>query len=244
MNFERFRYELQLMGKRVILTPIVVMLGFAVFAELLRYLHVLPARFLSAGLEMILPLMAGVVVATITSQDPAIELQLTMPRKYHLTALGRLAIIAAWTACIALLSSGIITALNLGYMPEPLHAWFAPFQFLIGQLTWLATLLWFVAVGLCLAMLTRSRAASAALLSGIWIVETLFKDLFAGTDWLRPLFLFPTTLFALKGPLPQNLFDLWLTNRIEVIGTALVLLPLGWLLLRNPERLLKGSSEE
>jgi len=29
-----------------------------------------------------------------------------------------------------------------------------------------------------------------------------------------------------------------------VIGTALVLLPIGWLLLRNPEGLLKGSSEE
>jgi len=55
MNFERFRYELQLMGKRVILTPIVVMVCFALFAELLRYLHVIPARFLSAGLEMILP---------------------------------------------------------------------------------------------------------------------------------------------------------------------------------------------
>src|SRR3954449_9971786 len=51
MNFERFRYELQLMGKRVILTPIVVMVCFALFAELLRYLHVIPARFLSAGLE-------------------------------------------------------------------------------------------------------------------------------------------------------------------------------------------------
>lgn len=244
MNFERFRYELQLMGKRVILTPIVVMVCFALFAELLHYLHVIPARFLSAGLEMILPLMAGVVVATITSQDPAIELQLTLPKKYHLTAMGRLTIIAAWTVCIALLSSIIITALNLGYMPEHLPTWLAPFQFLIGQLTWFATLLWFVAVGLCLAILTRSRAASAALLSGVWIVETLFKDFFASTDWLRPVFLFPTTLLGLTGPIPQNLFDSWLTNRIEVIGTALLLLPIGWLLLRNPEGLLKGSSEE
>jgi hypothetical protein len=244
MNFERFRYELQLMGKRVILTPIVVMVCFALFAELLRYLHVIPARFLSAGLEMILPLMAGVVVATITSQDPAIELQLTLPKKYHLTAMGRLTIITVWAACVALLSSSIITLLNLGYVPQPSHAWIAPLQFLTGQLTWVGPLLWFVAVGLCLAILTRSRAASAALLSGVWIVETLFKNFFAGTDWLRPVFLFPTTLLGLTGPIPQNLFDSWLTNRIEVIGTALVLLPIGWLLLRNPEGLLKGSSEE
>jgi hypothetical protein len=70
----------------------------------------------------------------------------------------------------------------------------------------------------------------------VWIVETVLKDLFASTDWLRPVFLFPTTLK------PDITF--WLTNRIEVLVTALILLPLGWLLLRHPEGLLKGSSEE
>jgi hypothetical protein len=245
MNLDRLHYELRLMGRRVILTPILVMVGFGVFAVLLTYLHVIPARFLSAGLEMILPLMAGVVVATITSQDPAIELQLTLPKKYHLTAMGRLILITAWAAVIALLSGIVIAVLNLAYMPQTSHPLSAPWQFLIGQLTWIAPLLWFVAFGLCLAMLIRSRAASAALLSGIWIAETLFKNYFAETTWLRPVFLFPTTLEALGGgPLPQSIYSAWLTNRCEVIGTALLLLPLGWLLLRNPEGLLKGSSEE
>src|SRR5579859_621909 len=104
MNLDRLRYEIRLMGRRVILTPILVMVGFGVFAVLLTYLHVIPARFLAAGLEMILPLMAGVVVATITSQDPAIELQLTVPKKYSVTAMGRLILITAWAAFIALLS--------------------------------------------------------------------------------------------------------------------------------------------
>lgn len=49
MFFDRFRYELQLMGKRVILTPLLVMVGFALFAGLLHYLKVEPARILSAS---------------------------------------------------------------------------------------------------------------------------------------------------------------------------------------------------
>jgi hypothetical protein len=181
MNLDRFRYELKLMGKRVILTPILVMLGFAFFALLLYYLKIDPDRFLSAGLEMILPLMAGVVVATITTSDPALELHLTLPKKYHLTAMRRLTMIAVWIAIVALLSSVVLLVLHLAYIPQDTPAFSAPVQFLIGQLTWVATLLWFVAVGLCLALVTRSRTASAAILSGIWIVETIFKDIFAST---------------------------------------------------------------
>ncbi len=36
----------------------------------------------------------------------------------------------------------------------------------------------------------------------------------------------------------------WLFTRIEIVGTGMVLLLLGWLLLRYPEGLLKGASEE
>jgi hypothetical protein len=244
MSLDRFRYELQLLGNRVILTPILVMVGFAGLAELLHHLHTNPARTLSGSLEIILPLAASVIVATITSQDPAIELQLTVPEKYAKTAPGRLAIIATWTICIALLSSICIFALKFAYVPQPSQSLSAPSQFLIGQLTWLAPLLWLVAVGLCLALLLHSRSASGALLGGIWIAEIIFKDYIAATDWLHPVFLFPTTLLPLVGPIPQAIFNSWLANRFELIGTALVLLLLGWLLLRNPEGLLRTSSEE
>src|SRR5437764_12628706 len=67
MFLERLYYEVKLMGKRIILTPVLVMVGFALLAGLLHFLKVAPARALSAGLEMILPLMAGVVTAAITS---------------------------------------------------------------------------------------------------------------------------------------------------------------------------------
>lgn len=244
MFSDRFWYELKLMGRKVTLTPILVMVGFAAIAVLLHYLKVDPSRTLSAALEMILPLVAGVVISAVTSQDQAIELQLTVPRKYHLTVMRRLAIILGWTAIVTLLSSIIIALLNLGFIPQDTPAWTNPLPFLVGQLTWIATLLWYVAAGLVLGLLTRSRAASAALLCGIWIVEIVFKDLFAVSAWLKPVFLFPTTLLALGGPLPQALFTTWLDNRLEVLATGLVLLPIGWLLLLSPERLLKGSSEE
>jgi hypothetical protein len=241
---DRFRYEILLLGKRSILTPILAMLGFALLAVLLYHLHTNPARSLSAGLEMILPLATGILVATITSQDPAIELQLTMPKKYALTALGRLAIIVGWTICIAVLSSISIFVFKLTYVPQPSSTASSLTLFLIAQLIWLAPLLWFTAMGLCLALLLRSRSASGALLGGIWIAEIIFKDNIAATSWLHPVFLFPTTLLSLVGFIPQDLFNLWLTNRLELIGTALVLLLIGWLLLRNPEGLLKTSSEE
>ena len=104
--------------------------GFAAFAGLLAYLHVMPARFLSGGLEMILPLSAGVIVATVISHDPAVELQLTMPRKYDVTGIRRLGLIAAWTAIIAVLSSFIISLLQLTFEPAQLKSWSAPLQLL------------------------------------------------------------------------------------------------------------------
>jgi hypothetical protein len=243
MSIDRLRYEIHLMGRKVILTPVLVMLGFALFAVLLAYLKVWPDRFLSAGVEMMLPITAAVVVATIVVQDPMLELLLTTPRQYAALSLLRIGLIVAWTACVALLSELILTSAGLGYMTR-LAGQTPVLQFLIAQLTWLAPLLWCIGIGLCLALLLHSRTASGALLGGIWILETIYKDFFYLTTWLRPVFLFPTTLWALNTPLPWTQFMPWLDNRFEVLGTGLLALLLCWLLLRQPERLLKGSSEE
>ena len=245
MSLDRLRYEFRLMGGKVLWTPVLVMLGFALFALLLIRIHTSPGRFLAASLEMSLPLAAGVVVATVISQDAAIELQLTLPRKYHLTAMLRLLLIVGWTICIAVVSDRVLAALKFEYMPAQMQSWVTPFQYLTLQLVWFAPLLWFVGFGLCLALLLRSRTASGALLGGIWIMEIIFKDYLALTPWLRPVLLFPTTLIFYPQPIIlQDIFDLWFANHFQVLLTALVLLPLGWLLLRNPEGLLKGSSEE
>jgi hypothetical protein len=47
MSFDRLRYELRLMGKKVLLPPFLVMLCFAAFALLLHFLKVVPSRFLT-----------------------------------------------------------------------------------------------------------------------------------------------------------------------------------------------------
>lgn len=246
MSFDRFRYEIQLMGKKVLLTPILVMVGFALFAVLLHYLKVLPQRFLLAGIEMILPIAVGVMVGNVALQDPALELQLTMPHQYDRTAIQRLLLILGWTACIAFLSSLFLSLLDLAYMPDLLKTWSPLAAFLLMQLAWLAPLLWCAGVGLCIALVTRSWTGSAALLGGIWIVEIIFKDYIALTPWLRPLLLFPTTLLLFSVPgISQADFTLyWLNTRFEVLATGLVLLPLGWLLLHNTEGLLKGANAE
>ncbi len=244
MSLIRLRYELQLMGKRVILTPIVVMLAYTLIALYMHYRSIDPARFLASSLEIILPLAAAIIVTTITSQDPAIELQLTVPKKYSTTVIGRLVLIAFWTLCIALISGITFSALHLGFIPQQPQPFVAPIAILVAQLVWFAPLLWLVGIGLCLAMLTHNRAASTAVLCGIWLLEIIFKDYLATTGWLHPVFLFPTTLLSLAGTIPQQYYNLWLSSRFEVLGVALVFVCIGWLLLHSPEGLLKASSEE
>ena len=248
MSFERFRYELQIVGKWVLLIPLLVMGCFALLAAILTILHVdhlRIAQVLTASLEMILPLVAGLLVATVVSHDPTIELQLTLSSKYRseakrsayqFTALLRIGLIVVWIACVALFSSVFMYHLKYWRIPVQLSTWHVLPQFLIGQLTWIAPLLWFVAVGFCLALLIRSRSASAAILGGIWIVEAIFYGYFALIDWLKPIFLFPTTL--------APGINFWLPNRLELLGIALAFLVTGWLLLYNTEALLQGASGE
>ena len=236
MLFARLRYELQLMGWGVVLAPVITMVAFALLTAIFHLLGADPARMLVGGLEMLLPLIAGVVVATIASQDRVIEVQLTLPRSYALTVLRRIALIVLWTACIALILTGIFTLLKVNALPAQFHSWSGIVQAFAAQLVWISPLLWFTTSGLLLALLLRSRAASNGLLCGIWIVEILARSYFVTTSWLWPFYLFTTTL--------TPYVDFWLLNRVEVIGTALLVFVLGGLLLRHPEGLLKAAGEE
>ena len=185
---------------------------------------------------MVLPLSAGLLTASIVSYDTAIELQMTMPKTYRMTAFVRLSLIIVWTSCIALFSSVFMYHLRFWRVPSQVETWKVLPQFLIGQLTWIAPLFWLVGVGFSLALFIRSRSASSALLGGIWMIEAIFYGYFAIIDWLKPLFLFPTTLA------PGISF--WLSNRIELLITAFVLLLLDWFMLRNTEILLQGIAIE
>lgn len=239
MSQDRFWYEIRIMGRWVILIPPLIILTFALLGAILMIMqvgHLRISQVLTASLEMVLPLAAGLLTTTIISYDAAIELQITMPKTYRLTAFVRLSLIIAWTSCLALFSSVLIYHLRFWRVPSQVETWKVLPQFLIGQLTWIAPLFWFVSVGFSLALLIRSRSASSALLGGIWMIEAIFYGYFAIIDWLKPLFLFPTTLA------PGISF--WLSNRIELLITASVLLLLDWFILQNTEKLLQGTVVE
>jgi hypothetical protein len=239
MFFDRMYYELRLMGKQVIATPVCILLVSILLIGILRLSQTKMIAVFSACLEMFLPLAAGVFVVMLCGHDSAVELQLTLPTPYRRTVFSRSGLIVGWTALVALISSGIISSFRLAKVLPFELAWPPLLQWLTGQLLWLAPLLWFVAIGLFLALLLRSRVASIALLGGIWVTENIMYGLLIGTTWLHPVFLFATTLTPLA-----TLSSFWLTNRSELIGTALLFLLIGWFQLHDTEALLQKPGGE
>src|SRR5215469_13949039 len=186
---DRIWYELRILGRWVILVPPFIVLTFAFLGVVLTVMHVSHLRVsqvVTASLEMILPLTAGLFTTTMVSYDSAIELQITMPTTYRLTAFLRLGLIIVWISCLALISGVFVYHLRFWRLPSQVENWEVLPQFLIGQLTWIAPLFWFVGVGFSLALLIRSRSASSALLGGIWMLEAIFYGYFVFRDWLKP----------------------------------------------------------
>ncbi|QIN84526.1 hypothetical protein GBA63_19160 [Rubrobacter tropicus] len=223
------RYELRLLGRFGLATPVLALLLFGGMALLMAFLGANDgqvARVLVAALELGLPLAAGVIAATIVNDDPAIGLQLSLKTRYPRTLVRRLVVLTLWTALIAFLwtSSLHLSGLWEFWVPEP---------FLVGQLVWLSPLLWFVAAGALLALLLGGRATSGAIIGGLWAFENLMRGLFLTKEWLRPEFLFATTYAAGA--------DFWLTNRLALISTALVMGAVVWVLSSRIESLAKGG---
>jgi|SRR5215469_9872069 len=236
MLLDRLSYEIRLLGRPVLLTPCLIMLVGGLLAIVLHLGHTKMIGLFTACLEMFLPLAAGIFVATLCGYDPAIELQLTLPARYRRTILYRLAIIGIWTACVAIIASLILEWARLEKALPLTSTSPMVLQWGTAQLTWLAPLLWFVAIGLFLALLLRSRAASSALLGGIWVAENLMYGLLIGTPWLHPVFLFATTLTP-----PSALSTFWFANRIELLATALLFLLISWFQLHQTETFLQKT---
>lgn len=229
----RWRYELKLIGKRTIFTPIIVMTLCGLLSFLMQNAQ---QRILSAGMEMLLPLSLGLTVAWIVSSDHGLELQLTMPSSYNRTLLRRLVLTSIPACCVALISSTIIFVAGLSNMPHPSSSLSTGLKFLTSQLVWFPSLLWYLAAGVGTAIAFRSHAASTASLAGFWLIQVLFKNVFVLTPVLVTIFLFPTTLF------PQVDFHQWLSNRFLVLATATILCIVDWILLLRPLRLLKDGA--
>ncbi len=222
------RYELRLLGGLGLATPALALLLFGGMALLMGFLGAngaQVARVLVAALELGLPLAAGVVAATVAADDPAVDLQLALKTRYRGTLARRLVVLALWTALIAFLWTSALHTTGLWelWVPEPFFA---------GQLVWLSPLLWFVAAGALLS-LTLGRTTGGAILGGLWAFENLFRGSFLTEEWLRPEFLFATTYAAGA--------DFWLTNRLALISTALLMGVVVWALSSRTESFARGG---
>ena len=214
-------YEMRVLGPLALGLPPLVLAGFGSVLGLMLYLHAprdALAQMTTVALEAGLPLAAGVAATAVTLQEPAIELHLTLPTPYRLTLLRRLALLLGWTALIEV-------AVTLALAASAPWALLKPGP--VGVLMWLAPSLWLAAVGALLALLLRSWSAGGALLGGLWVTQPVLHGYFAATGWLRPWFLFATSYDATA--------PFWLTNRVEVIITALAVIVGLWAYLRAVE---------
>src|SRR5690349_1515876 len=117
MLLDRLRYEAKLLWKQIFLLPIVTVILFTLFVYLQTILHEDPARTLLSEVEVFLPLVAGMTVATFTLQEPALELHMTVPHTYRQTSFLRLSMLIVSTAIISCVFISILTILGYWYLP-------------------------------------------------------------------------------------------------------------------------------
>lgn len=221
------RYEARILGPVLFLVPLALGVFFAGMAGILlvgNVVHSFIAPVLIAALEACLPLAAAIVLSTVAVQDASLELLLTMSAAYRWIVFLRFGLILGWTLLVELLATLALYA----FLP-----WVPAESLAAGQLTWLAPLLWLASAAILLALVLRSRASSGAILGCIWILQLTFHGYFAQQSWTRPWFLF-ATLFTPGDPF-------WLTNRLELMAFALLLLAAAWWFLRSPERRFFGE---
>lgn len=224
---DHLRYEVRILGPVLFLVPLALTVMFVGLTVLCFIGNVVPgfiASLLIAALEACLPLSAGFVLSTVAIQDSALELLLTMPAAYRWIAFLRFVLILLWTLLVELLATFALYT----FLP-----WIPVKPLLAGQLTWLAPSLWLAATGILCSLVLRSRASCGALLGCIWIFQITFHSYFAQNGWTQPWFLF-ATLYTPGAPF-------WLTNRLELMATAVVLLGVSWWFLGNPERRFFGE---
>lgn len=229
-SYQWLPYEMRRVGKAGLVLPVVVMLGvvgIAVAMALTGSGPDLVALRLTSGLEYYLPFVAGLAVAFVVSDEPALDLHLTLETRYPTTVLRRLALVVGWSVAVAILWASTLRVLGM-------FAWSGPF--LVLQLGWLAPLLWYVSLGVLLSLQLRSRVASGAILAGVWLAATSLGGLLTNNDFLS-LFSLSMTTYGL----PFLGWETWLNNRIVLIAMSLAMALWSVRVLRNNETLVRGG---
>jgi hypothetical protein len=228
--FDRWWHETRRVGRAMLLASClaagVLAAGAALSAPTGPASAVAPAMLYAV--EMAMPLVAGVTAACVVGRDPAVELHLTLPAGYRGTLMRR------WTVAMtasALPAAAICAALMAsGWWAR----WPRTHGVLLGQLTWGSPLACLSGLGLLAAAVLRSPGAAATVVLTPWLLEQLLPDQVGAHRWSRMLYLFATT--------GGNGAE-WMTNRLILLATAVVLAAAAWLLLGRGARLLGGDSE-
>ena len=196
----------------------------ALFALLVALVHgnPSPADTAAAFLGVVLPLLAGVLAASLVVDDPALELLLAAPRAPWRTLLERLALLLAVVAASAIAYQILLVALavdlsSLGGLTA-------------RQLVWLVPSLAVMGLGSVAGLGFGQGTMGALAVSLLWIVELLLRGQMLASPWARHLFLFTGALYPGWPYLAAN----WLC----LLGAAAALVLAASLMLRRQERYL------
>jgi pimeloyl-ACP methyl ester carboxylesterase len=171
-------------------------------------------------IETIVPLLAGVQAAFLFSpeEEPGLEVMLACPRPITWTIVERLLWLLALQGGVALIGS-VVLGTQDGESAGVVIA------------RWLAPLLFFTGLGLCLTIMSRQIIFSVGLTVLLWCGLMLASEYITQAwPWLWPL-----SVYA-----QPELADFWL-NRLWVMLCGLALMRLAAVdLVRDPERVLAG----
>ncbi|GAA3758446.1 hypothetical protein GCM10022225_49780 [Plantactinospora mayteni] len=180
---------------------------------------------LLTGLEALLPLAVAMTAVTLVARDGCRELQLALPTRYAHTLGRRLGVLALAAALSALVYSAGLGLTGWWTGPDPLAS----------PLVWAPPTIWLAALAVLLAVLGRSVVVATSAVAGLWLCEQIFAAMLVGHDWTRPFFLFTTSRVGTG--------EGWLTNRLVLTLTGLLLVAVVALLLRRPHLLLSEEEE-
>ncbi|MET7401136.1 hypothetical protein ABZS66_47415 [Dactylosporangium sp. NPDC005572] len=228
MNLQLWRHEVRRAGRVAWIAPPVTAAGVVLLAVVDRSDGAAgrdALRNLFAALELALPLIAGVLAASLVGRDPAAELLLTTPVRYRTVLLRRLTVIVGWTAATALAAAAVLI---------PAGRWeHGP---VAGQLVWLAPTLWLAAAGWLAAAVLRSPGAAGGIVAVLWLLQQVLGGPIQDSRAGRLLYLFAST----RGADPGD----WAGNRAVLLGTAAGLGAAAWVLLGRAERLVHTAVTE
>ena len=218
----RWRVEAGLAGRPSFVIAPLLACGGAVAIAVLRNTGHPAGPFAASLVEGVLPLGTAIAVARLIGTDPALELQLSYPAAYRRTLLRRAALVAGWSGVFAAVSAAAIQLAGL-WSPGLARA----------ELAWLVPTAALTAIAVAVGAAAADGRAGAAAAALVWVIQEGLARSFAGHPALRPFYLFATSR---PGPDPAAYWP----DRLSLLLVAVVAAVAGWLLLRRPERVLRG----